>query len=361
MKRRKLLLTLTMVALVLALAVSACARKADYHNGYSGGSAAEYKSYDVASDSGTATPHEVDSEQGLLNGGLNTISDKPGLTEDKIIKTYYLTIETMDFDNLISRIGSEISRLDGYVEDSNISGKRYYGGGARYGTITARVPSDRVDEFITVVGDSANVIHSQASSKNVSLEYIDTESRIKALKIEQERLYAILEKELKLENIITLESRLSDIRYELQSYESKLRYFDNQVAYSTVTMDIHEVEKLSPSVELKQSVGTRIKNGLSNTLYNITEGFKNFIVWFVVNLPYILIWGVIIAIIIIIIRRFIRKRAPYRYMTSGESVGSINNKSKKSNSKVKEMDLTEENYNNIDVDETGENSDDDRQ
>jgi len=305
---------LPFLAVILILTASACAKKMNMEfKTESSKNGAKYDVADSGSTSGTADRSMTEEEAvGFLSGNTQTNKDNSGQIQDKIIRTFELDVETMEFDGLIRRIDSEISRLGGYVENSSISGKRYYDSGARYANITARIPSDKVDEFVGLVGENANVINSQGSSKNVSLEYIDTESRIKALKIEQERLYAILEKELDLKNIITLESRLSEIRYELQNYESKLRYYDNQVAYSTVTLFIQEVEKLTPKTEIKQSVGTRIKNGLSDTFYNISEGLKNFLVWFVVNLPYMIIWAVIIAIIVLIILKLIKRLDPYR-------------------------------------------------
>ena len=111
-----------------------------------------------------------------------------------------------------------------------------------------------------------------------------------------------------MDNIVTLESRLSDIRYELQNYESQLRTMDNQVEYSTVTLTIYEVERITPSSEEKKTVGKRIENGFSDTMYQISEGMKNFVVWFVVNLPYLIIWGGIITVVILIIRRHYRRK-----------------------------------------------------
>ena len=328
MKRQRLLRVLVLAS-IFTLMLSACAKKmemttADSIKTSASLGKADYNNSNMYSEEAF---EKIESTSGFLTGedkGSTSANSKNSINiQDKIIRTFSLDIETMDFDSLISRINSEIDRLDGYVEDSNISGKSYYDRGTRYGTIIARIPSDRVDEFVNIVGDNANVIRTQESSKNVSLEYIDIESRIKTLRIEQERLYAILEKEIKLENIITLESRLSDIQYELQSYESKLRYYDNQVEYSTVTIYIQEVEKLTPQAEYKQSVGTRIKNGLSDTVYNISEGFKDFFVWFVVNLPYLLIWGIVIAVAIVIIRRLARKQGILKLTRINKTTASL--------------------------------------
>ena len=228
--------------------------------------------------------------------------------QDKIIRTFYLEVETQTFDSLMTKLNSEISRLDGYVESSRISGKSYYDSdGALYASIVARIPKSHVDEFVNTVGEKANVTDKQESTENVTLNYADIESRKKALEIEQERLFALLEKTDNLENIVTLESRLSDIRYELQNYETTLRTYDNKVDYSTVTLSIQEVKKLTPATTIKQPVGTRIKNGFSNTMYKLSEGFQNFIVWFVVNLPYLFLWAAAIIITILIVKKVRRK------------------------------------------------------
>lgn len=235
-------------------------------------------------------------------------SNIPAQTQDKIIKRVSMTVETRNFDELITTINDKIAVLGGYVESSSINGNRYYySEETRQGRIVARIPQDRLDEFTGTVNDVAHVVNSELNTENVTLKYVDMESRIKSLQIEQERLFALLEKEDTLDDIIVLESRLSDIRYELQNYESQLRTMENQVQYSTVTLTIYEVERITPVVEEKKTVLNRIQNGLSDTLYDISEGVKNFIVWFVVNLPYLIIWGGIITAGILIFLRFYRK------------------------------------------------------
>lgn len=259
----------------------------------------------------TAAPAAEENGGGTLNNSSAISMEESAAvqTQDKIIRTFYMDIETQGFDSLITKLASEINRLNGYVEQSQISGKSYYNReGARYASITARIPREKVDEFVNSVDENANVVNKQESTENVTLEYADIESRKKALEIEQERLFALLEKTDSLDSIVTLESRLSDIRYELQNYNTTLLTYDNKVTYSTVTLSIQEVEKLTPAVEIKQSVGTRIENGFGDTMYRLSEGAKNFLVWFVVNLPYLIIWAIIITALVLIGRRIYRKK-----------------------------------------------------
>jgi len=228
-------------------------------------------------------------------------------SQDKIIRYVDLEVETQDFDGLISSIDTHINQLGGYVESSNISGRGYYSYNTRYGSIVARIPKDRLQDFLTRVEDISNVINRRETTENVTLEYVDAESHKKALEIEQERLLALLEKVETLEDIIALEGRLSSVRYELESYEARLRVYDNLVEYSTVTMNIHEVERMTPVAEVKLTTWDKIKTGFRETILNIGEGFENFFIWFIVNLPYLIIWAIIIGIVVIIGRRYVRK------------------------------------------------------
>jgi predicted negative regulator of RcsB-dependent stress response len=320
MKKRRVFVLVSFV-IVLTMIMAACGKKSD-----SGSTSYEMEnklSYDMADttteETGVAeAPAVAPAEEGnglltttgsIKNKSAITVEDSAALqSQDKIIRTFYMDVETQEFDALITKLDSEMGRLNGYVENSKISGRSFNDReGARIASITVRIPRDKVDEFVNAVDESANVINKQESTENVTLEYADIESRKKSLEIEQERLFVLLEKADTLESIVTLESRLSEIRYQLQNYETTLRTYDNKVEYSTVTLSIQEVEKLSPTVEMKQTVGTRITNGFSETIYNISEGLQNLLVWFVVNLPYLLIWTVIIAAIVLIARRVYKK------------------------------------------------------
>jgi hypothetical protein len=314
--------TILVIAVIMGLVFTACASKNE--SAKSDMASPEMTSRDDSLDfDGAEAPQDAGSadyksktESGLTSTtGFTTGNTVESM--DKIITKVNLEDETQEFDELIGVIKDEIVRLDGYDERTEISGKRYYSrANSRSGYIVARIPKDRLDEFIELVRENGNVINETSSSDNVTLQYVDTLSRKKSLEIEQERLWALLEKTETLEDIVTLESRLSTLRYELQMYETELRTIDNKVDYSTVTISVSEVERITPT-EDKETVLTRIKNGFSESIYNVTEGLKNFLVWMVVNLPYLIIWAVIITAAVIISRRVLRK---YKNKNSRNSV-----------------------------------------
>jgi hypothetical protein len=245
-----------------------------------------------------------DSTEDSVNNDNKT--DINQVTNDrKLIRRVTMFVETLEFTSTLELISNEVISLGGYVETSEINGNKIKDTGTRYAQLVLRIPSTKVDYFINLLDDNTNVTSKAESTKDVTLDYVDTESHIKTLKIEQERLLALLEKADKLEDIITLEDRLSNVRYELEKYAATLRSYDNLVEFSTITLSISEVIRITPQ-EDKGAWG-RIGSGLKDTFYSISDGFVNFMVWFIVNLPYFILWGGIIFIGTLIALRINKK------------------------------------------------------
>lgn len=234
--------------------------------------------------------------------GLFSDAPKAANAPRKLIRTIDLNMETTDFDNLITSIQRTISVMGGYIEESSISGRSIYSGqeSTRYASLMVRVPSAKLDDFTTQMRESGNITHRSESVRDVTLDYSDIESHKKSLTIEQERLWELLEKAESVDAIIALESRLSEIRYQLESYESSLRTMDNQVDYSTVNLSIEEVKVFTPTAP--DSIPERIQKGFRKNLENICIDFVSLIVWFISSIPLFLIWMVIIAALAIFVR-----------------------------------------------------------
>ena len=138
----------------------------------------------------------------------------------------------------------------------------------------------------------------------MTLQYSDIESRKKSLTIEQDRLWELLEKAESVDSIIALEARLSEIRYQLESFESQLRTYDNQVDYSTVSISIDEVRVLTPTTP--DTIATRIQKGFSRNLEGVCNGMVNFFVWFLSSLPSLVLLAVVIMAVVFVLRLFNR-------------------------------------------------------
>ena len=74
--------------------------------------------------------------------------------------------------------------------------------------------------------------------------------------------------------------------------------------------------------------GEKVKNGLSETFEDIAEGFTDFSVWFIVSLPYIVIWAVVIVLIVIIIKVIIKSTKKRKQRKNAERIAKIINDEK---------------------------------
>ena len=243
------------------------------------------------------TPEEGDPTSGTTDTAQADVS-----TNRKLIKNVSLNVETTDFDSLVYNVEKRVGMCSGYIESSEVRGSSQSESMvSRTANYTIRIPSDRIDEFVTAISDMSNVIDRNQSVEDVTLAYVDRESKKKTLQIEQERLLALLEQATSIEVIIELESRLTDIRYQIESMESQLRTYDNLVEYATITVGVEEVMVLTPVV--KDSVGERISNGFKMNIQKVGSGFVNLFVWVVTSSPYLVLWAAILLVILFVEKR----------------------------------------------------------
>ena len=152
----------------------------------------------------------------------------------------------------------------------------------------------------------ATVTNKTVGEEDVTLVYTDTETHIKTLEIEQERLLELLEKADDLEYIIRLEQRLSEVRYSIESYKSRLRNYDDKITYSTVKIYVYEVTRVQEKAP--ETLWERISNGWADTMYDISDGAQDFLVWFIINLPYLAFWAVVIVVVVVVLKKKSAKR-----------------------------------------------------
>lgn len=172
--------------------------------------------------------------------------------------------------------------------------------------MTIRIPAENLDTFLSSVADQSNVTSKNENVSDVTLQYVDLESHKKTLKAEQDRLLEMIEKAETVEDMITIESRLSEVRYQLESQEAQLRTFDNQINYSTVNLNVSEVTKYTPPAE--RTFWEKISEGFADSLEGVITGLVNFVIWFIVSIPYLVIWAIIIGIVVNIIVKAVRNK-----------------------------------------------------
>lgn len=256
-----------------------------------------------------AYAEEAKSGMGTVQSSEPFSSTTQALENRKIIRNADVVAQTLAFDAFLEQLGNAVSSVGGYIESSSVSGRTIRNSEQlRTARFTIRVPADKLDAFLNTVSGLGNVTSQSTSLRDVTTSYVDSEKHLEALRVEQDALLEILAKAETVEDIITVQDRLTYVRYEIESYESILRTYDDQIDLSSVSLRVDEVERETPVEE--ESFGQEVSRRFSENLEDIGDGFKNFAAGFLGSAPTIIITLLIlalIALIVVLIVRAIRK------------------------------------------------------
>jgi|GEM_PF-968884 len=226
----------------------------------------------------------------------------------KLIRSIDISAETREFDSLIGELKEQAGKAGGYIESSSVSGSSYYSGddSLRSASFTIRIPSGKTDAFLEQMKGECNVIGTSESTQDITLTYVDVKSHIEALEEEKAQLMKLMEKADSTEAVIAVQEQLTQVRYELESYQSQLKTYDNLVDYDTVDLDISEVRDETPAAG--SSVWQRMGDGFVRNAKAAAQSVVSFCVWFVADIPYFILLFAVICIVLLLIRRIGRRR-----------------------------------------------------
>ena len=282
------------LAVILAL-LAACGGGSDVSNSYAGGGSAALAD---------APPADMEEPQASEYGFTAESAPVGGAEEDvlrdaKMIRTANLEMETTAFDEAVEGLGRLTKEMGGYYENSSL---RTGGSGYRWADYTVRVPAKNYDEFLSRAGALCNLTWRSESAENVTEAYYDTAGRLKTQQIKLERLQELLSRAEAMEDIITIESAISETEYQIESLSGTLRRYDALVDFATVSVNLQEVYKLSSVEEAPDSFSARMGSAFTAGWAAFAAGMENL----AVGLAYSWMWLLVLAVIAVVVIRVIR-------------------------------------------------------
>ena len=292
MKRKLFALAL---ALLLVLSLAACG----------GSKSAEFTAEAPSASADMAYPMEpgMAEEMGFdfsstASSGTNGGAAYPA--GQKLIRTAQMNLETTDFEKAVQGLTDLTEQMGGYFESSSV-GKRSNG---RWADYTVRIPAEKYQSFLDQAGALCHETWRDTQQENISERYYDTQGRLKTQQIKLERLQALLAKAENMEDIITIESAISETEQMIDDLSGTLRHYDGQVDYATVSISLSEVYKLSNVEEVPDSFMSRLGKAFSGGWSDFTDGLENF----AVALAYGWMWLLILVVVAVAVVRVLRKR-----------------------------------------------------
>ncbi len=271
-------------------------------------SEASYADYDMAYESSgfAAVQSNAARKETGTAGGAG--SDAPAENPEKIIYSGEATVETTEFDRTIEALEKMIADAGGFIESSSVNGSNYYDSARskasrRSASYTLRVPSEKFSALMGSLSDIGSVPYTHTYTENVTAQYYDTAARLTALEKQETRLIEMLEIARTVEDIITIEDKLTDVRYRIDSLQSSLKNWDRRVAYSSLNVTVKEVQVYTPETVTRLTYGQELVRAFTGALQNAGQFFKDLLIFLVSSLPTI----AILAVLFFVFRPLLRK------------------------------------------------------
>lgn len=261
------------------------------------------------------TVAEYDNNESYAMGGEqnaipnNAVEASPGLStaNEKKIRTVRMTLECKNLENASKGLKERVKAQGGYIESEDYTAITQYNS-SKTMFFTLRIPKENVDSFLDFLNGEGRVLSKSENLEDVRLQYWDTKSHIKALETEQERILALMEKAETIDQLIALESRLTDIRYQLESYNTEILDYDNRVNFSTIYLELQESVEGKINNTRSYSFSDKVKNGFYRNIFEIQFFFSNLALFVLVYIPQIILLLIVILSLFVLNKKLNAKK-----------------------------------------------------
>jgi hypothetical protein len=229
--------------------------------------------------------------------------DTTEMTKDlMVIKTADVTYEVEDVDKATDEVVTVVSKYNAFILDSHKYKDEY---GFSYSMVTVRIKPEYFEKAIKDLHDGVEgeLINEQITGEDVTAEYIDVKARLENKLEVQRRFNEYLDTQTRtLDDIITVERELERIGEDVERLKGQIRYLENRVALSTITVNVQEPS--APTIPGgKRTFWEDIK-----WAFRVMFGVIIFLIQaFIILLPFIVILVIAAIIVRAIILRYVRK------------------------------------------------------
>lgn len=237
-----------------------------------------------------------ESMKNSIGGGSSSEESKsaPGELQDsaKIITNVFMSIETLEFESSVQSLNKAIAEHKGFIENSNIGYNSYIENKAfKSGDFTIRVPHADLKAFTEKLKQLGNLVSQTTSKLDVIKQYQDTEGKLNLLKVKEQRLISLLENAVNMADIIAIENELSNVIQQKEEITNQIKELENQVSYSTVLVNLLEVERYSTTETPDAGFWKQVLEAFKNSLYVFRLAIEKFVFALIYMLPFAAVVG----------------------------------------------------------------------
>ena len=223
----------------------------------------------------------------------------PPTEERMIVRTGEMSLVVESVIDARDEIARLAVRFDGFIVSSRISGEEQ----DRRGWISIRVPDNRFEQALAKLGELAVRVTSEStSSRDVTEEYIDLQSRLKNAEATESQYLALLEK-AEVEETIRIYELLHQVRREVEQIKGQMQYLERTSSMSLIEVRLEAETTTKPLVRAGWSILEVLKSAVRG-IVTFGQWLSTIAIWLLIFIP---VWGTILGIIYWRYRR--RKRA----------------------------------------------------
>lgn len=289
--------------------------------GYGGGA----PEYSVPQESFASAPLPASDQVKVMMEGMDS-SNAQALQERMVIQNADLAIVVADPQARMSEIAAMAVAMGGHVVSSSLY-TTYYGPNsveAPEATMTIRVPQEKLDEALaTIEKDAVKVNYENRTSEDITNFYVDLQSQLKAKEAAEKKLLEFLEKAEDTESTLAVYTQLQIIQSEIEVLKGQIKYYDESVALSAVSVRLIAEETVQPVEIGGWKLEGTVNEAVQNLIY-FTQGFVRFLINLVVFfLPALIMVAVTFYIL------FLGGRGLYRRFRKSKGAVNVKEEEKK--------------------------------
>lgn len=241
------------------------------------------------------------------SSSINTIID-----QRKIIRNANISIEVENFDKAYGMIEYIISDI-GYVQETKISTRKHYVDSKEVlvpsGVIVIRVDAEKFNIVLKDLKGLGTTLDENIKTEDVTDKFFDIDSRLRLLKYEQNRLEEYLNKITDPDTIFKTESRLTDIRHEIEGLTGTLNKLGNLVKLSTITINMNEkIPETQEKVIKKESYWSKLSHNFFESLQGVINLCADLLIFLAAAFPVLVFLGIITLLIVLAYRKFFKNK-----------------------------------------------------
>lgn len=289
--KRKIMVIVAAVTLLLAGAfITGCGGRETEVSRESGKAVTEGGEEGISLHTGDASPREAVNPSAAGKSAASTLPE----IQARVVKNGQVKMEAErgGYAKIRQDAAALVSASGGYIQDEHSSRDDQ---GLVHASLTLRVPAEAFDRTMTEISAMGEMISSQVNTSDVGSEYVDLEARLRHLQAEEAFYLSLIGQAKTVQEMVTIREHLSSIQLEKEQVQGRMNFLDRQVAYSTLTLSVDEVE---PGEE----------GGFWNSVGRAFRAFARGMRALALALFYALPWLVLAALVYLVVYLLVRNR-----------------------------------------------------